>query len=81
MFRCKVCAEKDERIKDLQKQVEAFRSLVLAPQLSPYSEMSLREANIVLDGGDELLEVPNPTDREMAALLTGNYDNAQVDFE
>jgi len=79
MFRCKVCAEKDARIKDLTSQVDLLRNL-LSPAKSRDIPLIAIEADAVMSGRQEPLEPTSAQMREWEALtlerdriLTGNF--------
>lgn len=85
MFSCKVCAEKDRRISDLNKQIEFLKRLSQPGIALPILE---REIDYAMDGAgrEELPAIPSEPeltpeeqekrdriDRERDAILSGNY--------
>ena len=74
---CKVCAEKDQRIKDLQAQVLLLGSLA-APKVDNKSEQyESLEANLILDGQQEPIKISDVDfniNREADRILSGNYE-------
>jgi hypothetical protein len=74
--RCKVCAEKDHRIFDLQEQIQNLRSLVYPAGNQGVIPTVQIEANHILDGAQQDIEMTAEEariDEEANALLTGNY--------
>lgn len=85
IFRCKVCAEKDNRIRDLKDQVAHLRGLVF-PNNSPESTPDLiLEADGVLSGQQHVFTIPETVadaaelrrveeeESERDRVLAGNY--------
>lgn len=78
---CGVCAEKDERIKDLKEQINYLRTLLNPPaRVSEYQPPQDVQADLLLDGGgkeestlpDDNLETPEIL-AERSAMLSGTY--------
>ena len=67
MFDCKVCEEKDNRIKDLQSQLETVKSIYTAmtadlrrialPPSTAQATISQMESNALWDGRDEVISL------------------------
>jgi len=73
MFKCKVCEEKDKRLNDLKDEVKYLRSLLRSPVDMRASATANLEANAILNGVSEQIEVPEEVLAERAALLDGTY--------
>lgn len=77
MFKCKVCIEKDSRIKDLKENIQFLQNEISPRQQIPLINL---EANNILNGAG--LEEPSPEEieqlkrekEERDALLSGNYN-------
>lgn len=82
MWKCKVCAEKDKRIADLNREMEFFKRMLRPSNNAPIVDL---EANKILDGAgeeqlsfkteltEEEIQSREDTEREATAILTGNY--------
>ena len=79
-FKCKVCLEKDKRLKDAQNEIQFLRSLLRSPELLA----SDIEMNKMLEGANsQIIDIRVPSEdenkenltieREAVQILTGNY--------
>lgn len=76
-FKCKVCQEKDKRINDLLVEISYLRKLAGVEVPSTEGILASREADAILSASDSLIPIDENT--EVANILTGMYDNSQVD--
>lgn len=83
---CKVCAEKDLRIGDLQKQVDILHTLVFPGKLDQrQSFIESLEANKIMGADSDPVEIKFSEDyseadqREAESLFNGDYDQ-HIDF-
>lgn len=79
---CKVCAEKDLRIADLQKQVDLLHTLVFpVKQNSEQAFLTSLEANKILGGETDQVDISEDESvlLEADSILNGNYDE-HVDY-
>lgn len=85
MFKCKVCEEKDKRVQEMDRlysktleaqkaEIENLRTLLVPPSRDYYRDTNL-EANALLNGVSEQIEVPMDPEvlAERDALLSGTY--------
>lgn len=81
---CKVCSEKDLRIADLTKQVDLLQTLVFPRKETTQSFMDSLEANKILSGDNEQVEIIITDEaaiaKEADELITGAYENEQMDY-
>lgn len=84
--KCKVCAEKDLRIADLQKQVDILHTLVFPAKLDhKQAFIESLEANKIMGADSDSVEIRFSDDyseadqREAESLFNGDYDQ-HIDF-
>jgi hypothetical protein len=84
MFSCRLCSEKDLRIKDkndeiirLSEQLQMFRQLAF-PQIDKAVVPNTLEFDCLVSGSEQVSQ--EDISREADALLSGSYDNTQVDI-
>lgn len=81
MFACKVCREKDARIADLHAEIKMLRSLVSPPTSSSRIPLVQIEADAIMSGRQEQIEVSNAdqmkhwenVESEAHRILSGTY--------
>jgi len=84
LFRCRVCAEKDQRISDLKEQVAFLKSQLVVSNDPEHAPIGQYEADGILSAQQHVIEVPTPEqfseDRQAEAersererLLAGTY--------
>jgi hypothetical protein len=80
-FKCRVCAEKDLRIADLQAQVETLKALATPPTSASRIPLLTLEADAVMNGAHEPIKVENSEKNEFQRieseayrLLSGTWD-------
>lgn len=85
--KCRVCAEKDKqigdkdsRIADLKAQIEDLRSLVLPKNTPGVIPLVSLEADAIMSGKDEAIEIPDAQRAELdeiqseaTRILSGTY--------
>jgi hypothetical protein len=89
VFDCKVCLiqhkvidEKEARIQDLLSQIEMLRTLAFPKMDTVQASYYRQEADNILSGSDEPIQMTEDLiGDEATRILTGNYDNSQVDTE
>lgn len=81
MFRCKVCAEKDQRIVELKEQIQYFKAILNPPER--INKYQLEEVAVLNGGGQQLVDEETikqeqannlKTAREADGIFMGNYD-------
>lgn len=66
--KCKICIEKDKRIHDLKVEVELLRTHVF-PENDVYTQpIATREADAIIGGNSQKIEVPEEQTGELAKL-------------
>lgn len=74
---CAVCAEKDKRIEDLKAQIASLSQMLQPQRLSKQAEKVDLEANVLLNGVNEQVQVSEELSpevlREREQLLSGTY--------
>jgi hypothetical protein len=82
MFKCKVCAEKDQRIADLKAHITQLSSLVTPNNAPDEVPMRALEADAILSGQQHVIEIDDqevPEDNtdlvitERDRILSANY--------
>lgn len=83
MFKCKVCAEKDQRISDLKEQIAHLRQQIALPSNDPETVPALAlEADAIMSGHQHVIEIKDtelPEDDsdaeqlERDRILSANY--------
>ena len=74
MFKCKVCAEKDKRIADLQHMIS-----LLQPHNGQSIPLVQLEADQILNGNDQVIELAKSPEKideaesELNRILSGTY--------
>lgn len=56
MFKCKVCAEKDKRVEDLQSRVAFLEKWLTEPRKEPAMEQL--EADALFNASSHIIEIP-----------------------
>lgn len=81
LFKCKICAEREIRIADLNKQIEFYKRLLIP---NPHLPMINTEADKLLEGGgndiinmsiitEEQAQQARDIEAESIRILTGTY--------
>lgn len=78
MFKCKVCPEKDQRVKDLKEEIRHLRSQLNFASTANYTNI---EANSILSGSQQVIDVTvEPTPDEIRALKEANDEANSILF-
>jgi hypothetical protein len=80
-FKCRVCAEKDLRIADLQAQVETLKAFATPPTSASRIPLLTLEADAVMNGDHEAIRVEDTEKKEFERIeneayriLSGTWD-------